>query len=162
MFEQSGDMNLEEARAKHLTLNMSRALGHRILSKFGVSSKPSMLTYTLPIRNKKSNGSVKAQNGPTGNVTEDDDIDTDYWLMLCSDGISDVLSLDERLEILDQHINELRLHEDPNSAWSFRNLHEISSAITTAAHQKWRRMGSGDNTTVVIVHIRDRCYNTTG
>lgn len=74
-------MPLEEARSRALTLNMSRALGHRKLNECGISAKPDI----TQISNKSTN---------------------DQSLVICagSDGLWDQLSVDDVRIIIERHL----------------------------------------------------------
>jgi serine/threonine protein phosphatase PrpC len=77
-----GDRTIAEARADRLTLNMTRALGHRILSQYGISPNPEVHQIPIPPN-------------------------ADIYVVVASDGVWDVMHNQDVIEILIERIDDL-------------------------------------------------------
>ena len=132
------NISLQEARARALTLNMSRALGHNLLSQHGVDHTPELGHARLT--------DERAEEG-------------DGWVVMGSDGLWDMLCAAEVLAVVEKEVRAQRARQRPckGDSDSDRNgglcLECICCQLLTSAESQWKLRGGGDNVTVVVARI---------
>jgi serine/threonine protein phosphatase PrpC len=132
-------MSLQEARARALTLNMTRALGHVMLSQHGVSHRPDVGHCRV------DGEEVKGEKG-------------EGWVVMGSDGLWDVLTADEVLLLVEKELREQRSRRGRGGAVCANVsggvcLQCLCCQLAERAEAKWKARSGGDNITVVIARI---------
>ena len=142
-------LSFSEARSRALTLNMSRALGHNILSQHGVSHQPDVDTVSLQPQHPAASSAEQAEQAGS-----------DVWLVLGSDGLWDVMTVEDVVQVIDGQLEEqsrrrrlCRGGKGGGQAGCSLCLECVCCQLLSRAEDSWRQRGHGDNISVVLAHI---------
>jgi serine/threonine protein phosphatase PrpC len=155
-------MTSEQARAKTLSLNMSRALGHIVLSQHGISPTPEAncigITSTevaSTVSTEREEIQTKRWKGESSqNLSQSTSHHTvlDRFIVAGSDGLWNVVNMDDIIGVLNESSNS----------------HEIGEALLRLADKKWidlnprsaraskkgkQELSIGDNVSVSVLRL---------
>ena len=139
-------LSLAEARARALTLNMSRALGHNMLSQHGVEHRPEVGHVRVGVG--VGEGEEKGGEGVGG----------EGWVVMGSDGLWDMLGVEEVLALVEKEVRQQRLRRTPCGGADGGGgggvcLQCVCCALLASAEARWSARGGGDNITVVVARM---------
>ena len=163
-------LTVAEAKSRALTLNMSRALGHLMLSQHGVTHKPDCTHIRLPDGNSNDGSkSADAQAEQVEAMDKDDSLSgssagSEVWMLLASDGLWDVMDVDDvRLAIDQQRRHQRNSRHNgrgDNSAAGCKGLQGngvclecVCCSLLQSCEARWRARVGGDNITVVLAQL---------
>ena len=148
-------LSFSEARSRALTLNMSRALGHNILSQHGVSHQPDVDTVSLPPLPAASSAEQAAEQAGR-----------DVWLVLGSDGLWDVMTVEDVLQVIDGQLEEQSRRRRQcrggggggvaGQTGCSLCLECVCCQLLSKAEESWMQYDHGDNISVVLARITRR------
>eukprot|EP01083_Nonionella_stella_P040977 111115_1 len=151
-----GDIPLTEARARGLSLNLSRALGHAVLSHYGISAEPECTTHPLSKRSLQI--MVVASDG-VWDVLDDEeilDVIRDAYAQHNTTKnkgdtkkVGDMKKVGDRSKVADTNkVGDTITVGDVNS----ENLSDlVSQRLMAVSEAEWFRNCASDNITVVTV-----------
>jgi len=119
-------MDFFEARKLGLLINMSRALGHPVLWKHGLSPEPEFRSMKL-------------------------DPSTEYYFVAASDGLWDVISSEEVGKVIHQNLISC-LHSQTGQSVE----EDIGSELIILAENNWKEMCYSDNISTVVLTIKKK------
>ena len=169
-------LTVAEAKRRALTLNMSRALGHLMLSQHGVIHTPDCTHIALG--DESSNEEVEARQEVKEDINDSMDGSTsgsgsgsEVWMVLASDGLWDVMDVDEVRAAIDQQ----RRHQHHSGTGGGGNrvggsgemsghgckglrgngmcLECVCCSLLQSSEARWQTRGGGDNITIVLVQL---------
>jgi len=117
------DRSFKDARRHGLAINMTRAVGHSTLSKYGLIAAPE--TYHVAIQPQH-----------------------EYIFVAASDGLWDVVDNEQVFNVV-QSIYHTFIHNQTNESIE----DEIVMELIQCAQKKWRKKRVGDNISIVVTRI---------
>ena len=151
-------LSLAEAKQRALTLNMSRALGHLMLSQHGVTHKPDCSHISLAPKHNTPQANGNDSSAENGSVSE-------MWMLLASDGMWDVLDADDVRQAIDRQRCDRRNSSNGGSSSRVRAgcckglqsngvcLECVCCLLMESCELKYRTHGGGDNITLVLAQL---------
>ena len=169
-------LTVAEAKSRALTLNMSRALGHQMLSQHGVTHTPDCthiqlthckheegLKQSMDEQERVADEEMRNDNTSSSTASE-----SEVWLLLASDGVWDVMDVDAVREAIDLQ----RQHQSSSGHGDGSGVNRDSSTITgckgvqgngvclecvccsllQSCEAAWQTRG-GDNITIVLTQL---------
>jgi len=118
-------MEFVQARKLGLSINMSRALGHPVLCKHGLSPTPEFKSIKL-------------------------EPDMEYFLVAASDGLWDVFSSQEVGKVIHENLVGCLVSQIEHGVEE-----DIVRELINKAENRWKKKCFGDNISTVVVTIRE-------
>ena len=157
-------LSVAEAKGRALTLNMSRALGHLMLSQHGVTHTPDCAHISLPYGHA-SNASEDEKQEQAAGSDSGSGSEREVWMLLASDGLWDVMDVDDVRAMIDQQRRDQRRsrHESKGGDGTSRChkglqrdgmcLECVCCLLLQSCEAKWQTRGGGDNITIVLAQL---------